>query len=77
MSISSKNNRIPVKNILLPIKDIDNKYYLSKKAIDGINRRKKECKENNKGFGAQMLDLNKPSYTISARYWKDGYDALV
>jgi len=24
-----------------------------------------------------FLHLNKPSYTISARYWKDGYDALV
>ena len=24
-----------------------------------------------------MLDLDKPSYTIPARYWKDGYDALV
>ena len=21
--------------------------------------------------------MDKPSYTISARYWKDGYDALV
>lgn len=29
------------------------------------------------GFGAQYLDLDKPSYTIPARYWKDGYDALV
>ena len=25
----------------------------------------------------KFLDLNKPSYTIPARYWKDGYDALV
>jgi DNA (cytosine-5)-methyltransferase 1 len=24
-----------------------------------------------------MLDFEKPSYTIPARYWKDGYDALV
>jgi hypothetical protein len=30
-----------------------------------------------KGFGAQFLKLDKPSYTIPARYWKDGYDALV
>ena len=29
------------------------------------------------GFGAQYLQLDKPSYTIPARYWKDGYDALV
>ena len=24
-----------------------------------------------------MLNFDKPSYTIPARYWKDGYDALV
>ena len=29
------------------------------------------------GFGAQFLKMDKPSYTITARYWKDGYDALV
>lgn len=34
-------------------------------------------KEKNNGFGAQLLKLDKPSYTIPARYWKDGYDALV
>jgi DNA (cytosine-5)-methyltransferase 1 len=39
--------------------------------------KKKKSKEAGKGFGAQFLDLNKPSYTIPARYWKDGYDALV
>jgi DNA (cytosine-5)-methyltransferase 1 len=50
---------------------------LSEKAIDGIVRRKKECVKNGKGYGAQFLRLDKPSYTIPARYWKDGYDALV
>lgn len=73
----SKDKRKPVGGILLPYDEIDDKYYLSKKAIDGIIRRKKECVKNGKGFGAQFLQLNKPSYTISARYWKDGYDALV
>ena len=29
------------------------------------------------GYGAQYLKLDQPSYTIPARYWKDGYDALV
>ena len=62
---------------MLPRDDIDTKYYLSKRAIEGILRRKKDCAENGKGFGAQYLNIEKPSYTISARYWKDGYDALV
>lgn len=66
---------IPVKNILED--NVDRKYYLSEKAITGINNKKQKSKENGNGFGAQFLDMNKPSFTIPARYYKDGYDALV
>jgi DNA (cytosine-5)-methyltransferase 1 len=75
--INSVENRIPVKNILLSKNQIEQSLFLSKKAIDGINNKKKKSKDNGKGFGAQYLNLDKPSYTIPARYWKDGYDALV
>jgi DNA (cytosine-5)-methyltransferase 1 len=40
-------------------------------------RKKARSLMDNNGFGAQFLQLDKPSYTIPARYWKDGYDALV
>jgi len=70
-------NRIPVKSILLPREQIDKKYYLSEKAIRGIENKKRTNAEKGFGFGAQFLNLDKPSYTIPARYWKDGYDALV
>lgn len=70
-------NRIPVKNILLPKNEIDLSYYLSEKALLGIQNKRKKSKENGTGFGAQFLDFEKPSFTIPARYWKDGYDALV
>ena len=73
----SVENRIPVKNIILPKIEIDLSYYLSKKALLGIQNKKNKAKENGTGFGAQFLDLEKPSFTIPARYWKDGYDALV
>ena len=69
--------RIGVGSILQPQSDIDSAYYLSEKAISGINAKKKRSTEEGKGFGAQFLNLDKPSYTIPARYWKDGYDALV
>lgn len=75
--IQSVKDRIPVKNILIPRNDIDKKYYLSEKALAGIANKKGVNKEKGFGFGAQMLDFEKPSYTIPARYWKDGYDALV
>jgi DNA (cytosine-5)-methyltransferase 1 len=75
--IKSVQDRIPVKNILLPKEEVDKKYYLSEKALAGIANKKGINKEKGFGFGAQMLDFDKPSYTIPARYWKDGYDALV
>lgn len=69
--------RIPVNTILLNKVDIDEKQYLSERAIQGIIRKKEKSKKNGNGFGAQFLKIDKPSYTIPARYWKDGYDALV
>ena len=75
--ILSKDGRIPVKTILTKRNKIDKKYFLSEKAINGINAKKARSKLNGTGFGAQFLDPEKPSYTIPARYWKDGYDALV
>lgn len=74
---TKKENRIPVSTILLDKKDVENNYYLSERAIEGIFKKKEKSKQNGNGFGAQFLDLDKPSYTIPARYWKDGYDALV
>lgn len=70
-------DRIPVKNIILPKEQIDDSYYLSERAIQGIINKKERSKERGAGFGAQFLNMEKPSYTIPSRYWKDGYDALV
>ena len=75
--IKSKDDRVPVKNILLDKKDVDKSYYLSERAIQGILNKKQKSKERGAGFGAQFLNMDKPSYTIPARYWKDGCDALV
>lgn len=69
--------RIPVKHVLLEKDKVERNYYLSERAIKGILNKKEKSKTNGNGFGAQFLDLDKPSYTIPARYWKDGYDALV
>lgn len=71
------NERIPVKTILLEKNKIDKSYFLSERAINGIKLKKERSKKEGKGFGAQFLSMEKPSYTIPARYWKDGYDALV
>jgi len=57
--------------------EIDKKFYLSEKALAGIKNRKIISKTKGFGFGAQMLDFDKPSYTICASYWKGGDGALV
>ena len=71
------NKWVPVKDVLLGKDEAPKNYFHTQRMIDGfINRRKKNI-ERGYGFGWQILDPDKPSYTISARYWKDGSDALV
>jgi len=68
---------VSVGSVLLKRDEVDKSHFLSERAIDGIIAKKERSKSRNAGFGAQYLNLEKPSYTIPARYWKDGYDALV
>ena len=70
-------NRIAVGTILQPRSEVDPSHFLSERAMAGIIAKRDRMRAEGKGFGAQILDLEKPSYTIPARYWKDGYDALV
>ncbi len=62
---------------LLPRNKVPSKFYYSKKLIKGFVRREKLNKKRHLGFKWQFLDKNKPSYTIPARYYKDGANALV
>lgn len=73
----TKETYVCVKDILIPKDEVDSKYYHSQKMITGFFERLKKNKENGKGFGAQFIKENEPCYTISARYYKDGCDALV
>ena len=77
MPIKPVTDPISVSTVLEDDKDISNKYYLSEKAILGIQKKKERMQQKSYGFGAQFLDLNKPSFTIVSRYYKDGYDALI
>lgn len=68
---------VGLKNIILDRKKVDKKYFYSDKLIKGFKRRERINKKKNVGYGWQFLNINKPSYTLSARYWKDGAEALV
>tara|TARA_Y100000034_G_scaffold95976_1_gene116771 strand:+ start:1878 stop:2828 length:951 start_codon:yes stop_codon:yes gene_type:complete len=72
-----KQRKIPVGKILLEKENVPEKYFYSKRLIGGFKRREKRNKKMKRGFGWQFLDPEEPSYTISARYYKDGADALV
>lgn len=56
---------------------VDKRYFHTQKMINGFMKRKNRNKAKGNGFGWQILKNGEPSYTISARYWKDGSDALV
>jgi len=66
-----------IKNIILHKDKIPQKYFYSKRLIDGFRRREIKNKLRGIGFGWKFLDMDKPSSTISARYWKDGAEALI
>jgi len=66
-----------VKTVLFPKREVDASLFYSKRRIRGFKRREKRNKNNGVGFRWQFLDIKKPSYTIPARYYKDGANALV
>lgn len=68
---------VGLKGILLPKSMVDKKYFYSQKLINGFLRREEMNKKRKMGFGWQFLNPDEPSYTISARYYKDGAEALV
>jgi DNA (cytosine-5)-methyltransferase 1 len=68
---------VSVGKFLLPKSKVDKCFFHSKKMIDGFIKRREKNEAKGNGFGWQILNSKKPSYTISARYWKDGADALV
>jgi DNA (cytosine-5)-methyltransferase 1 len=73
----TKETYIPCKSILFARHDVHSKYYHSQKMISGFFERLRKNKESKKGFGAQFIKEDEPCYTLSARYYKDGCDALV
>ncbi len=74
--IGSKRGSINVGDILE--ENVSEKYTISDKLYQGHIRRKKEHKIKGNGFGFNLYDSeSKYTGTISARYYKDGSDALV
>jgi DNA (cytosine-5)-methyltransferase 1 len=73
----TKETYVCMRDILLPKEEVPEKYYHSQKMIAGFKTRKERNAKSGKGFGAQFVKDDQPCYTLSARYYKDGSDALV
>lgn len=72
------NKKTRVGNILEDSDTLDPKYTISQKLLDGHIRRKKEHGEKGNGFGYSLFNDDSPyTNTISARYYKDGSEALI
>lgn len=75
--VLKKQEKIPVRKFILKKKDVPKIYFYSEKLIEGFKRRERQNKKLKWGFGWRFLDLNEPCNTISARYYKDGAEALI
>lgn len=59
-------------------KKVSDKYTISDKLWAGHQRRKRENKDNGKGFGYSLFTESSPyTSTISRRYYKDGSEILI
>ncbi len=72
---SFSGDPLPLRSILEA--DVDEKYTISDRAWDGHKRRTNSNLARGVGFTAFEADLDKPSNTIVARYYKDGKECLV
>lgn len=56
---------------------VDDKFYVSDKALKGFAKHAKKQKEKGNSFHAVIKDVDDISSTIKARYYKDGSDCLI
>lgn len=58
---------------------VDEKYYLSEQALNGLMKHKERNREKGNGFGANINNPDKTEVSpcIRARYYKDGSESLV
>lgn len=56
---------------------VDDKFYVSDKALKGFAKHAKKQKEKENSFHAVVKDVDDISSTIKVRYYKDGSDCLI
>ncbi|MEI7773775.1 MAG: DNA cytosine methyltransferase [Verrucomicrobiota bacterium] len=71
-----KGEPLPLKSILESMSP-DNPYTLTERLWEGHIRRSNRNIARGTGFTAHVKDINKPSTTLVARYYKDGKECLI
>ncbi|MDG1143576.1 MAG: DNA (cytosine-5-)-methyltransferase, partial [Burkholderiales bacterium] len=67
-----------VRQILQPPGQVDEKYTISQKLLEGHERRKREHLKKGNGFGFSVFKPeDRYTNTLSARYYKDGSEILI
>lgn len=68
----------PLREILTANMEVDPKYTISQRLLDGHERRLASHKAKGNGFGYSVFGQDSPyTNTISARYYKDGSEILI
>lgn len=76
--LGERNEKKPLKEILEANEDVDAKYTISQRLLDGHERRLAAHKAKGNGFGYSVFGQDSPhTNTISARYYKDGSEILI
>lgn len=69
-----KDSKLYLRDILE--NEVDQKYYLSQRMIDGFNNRLKNNKARGAGFSHNITSGYEKTKTIQARYYKDGKECI-
>jgi len=65
--------KLTLKTCLVSRKYVKESSFLTESAMSKVN----SLVEVNKKYSPKILDMLNPCYTITSRYYKDGYDALI
>lgn len=76
--LAENKEKKPLSEILASNADVDPKYTISQRLLDGHERRLASHKAKGNGFGYSVFGQDSPhTNTISARYYKDGSEILI
>ncbi len=75
--INIPDRKPKLENILTPSEEVDEKYTISHKLWNYLQKYREKHRKKGNGFGYSLAKLDDVSRTMSARYYKDGSEILI